>query len=155
ASGPEYIAIKPPRTSGGAPSSAGIHWSARDEETFTELWKDEAAAEPFAHELLREAMGLLGHSPRSALLMTATAVETGVKDHIARLLPKASWLMQKLPSPPVFRILRDYLPELHEGSTMVSDWKALLPLWKVCEKLGEARNSLTHTGRGPSAREVS
>src|SRR5215831_5945198 len=154
AQGGNYIIVKPPRTSHEGPSPAGIRWDARHEHEFTELWKDLMASEPFAHELLREATGLLRHSPRSALLMSATALETGVKEHIGRVLPKASWLMQKLPSPPIFRLLRDYLPKLHEGSSVVTEWKALLPLWKICEKLAEDRNALAHTGRTPGVDEV-
>jgi hypothetical protein len=86
--------------------------------------------------------------------MTATALETGVKEHIGRVLPKAAWLMQKLPSPPIFRILRDYLPDLHGGGEVVTDWEILRTLWRVCEKLTEDRNKLAHTGANPSSRDV-
>lgn len=124
----------------------GIVWSDSQAAAMQKLLA-EGAAEPLAHELLREARVLANTgSRRSALLMAATAVETGVKEHIGRLRPQTSWILQHVPSPPVHKILRDYVREMHASSLLVRDWKALNPLWSACDKLAQARNATTHTG---------
>ena len=131
-------------------SPAGITWTDEDERDFTALWVDPSAEEPLAHELLREAKAALTASPRSALLMTATALETGVKTHIAKLVPDARWLLSEMPSPPIHKMLRKYLPELHQKrGTALANWAKLKPLFKDAENLAEHRNDLTHTGDMP------
>jgi hypothetical protein len=131
-------------------SPAGITWSLDDEREFAALWAQPATEEPLAHELLREAKGALHGSPRSALLLTATALETGVKTHIGNLLPDAAWLLSEIPSPPVYQMLRRYLPVLHdERGIGLSAWPKLNPLFNDAQKLAEYRNDLTHTGQMP------
>jgi hypothetical protein len=78
-------------------SPAGIEWSDEDQREFAALWAQPTTEEPLAHELLREAKVALDSSPRSALLLTATALETGVKTHAANLVPDADWLLSKPP----------------------------------------------------------
>ena len=68
--------------------------------------------EPVAHQLLREAWELRSSNPRSALAIGIAAAEIGVKDLIASLVPNAQWLVMEMPSPPVVKILREYLPML-------------------------------------------
>lgn len=69
--------------------------------------------EPFAHELIREASHLVSDAPRSALLIAFSALETGLKSHIASLLDGSDTLLAKLPSPPVATLLSEVIPELH------------------------------------------
>ncbi|MDI7278258.1 MAG: hypothetical protein QME94_19950, partial [Anaerolineae bacterium] len=64
---------------------------------------------PLAHELLREAWSQRRDNPRSALVIAVAAAETGVKEFIANLVPQARWLATELPSPPLRKILKDYL----------------------------------------------
>jgi hypothetical protein len=78
--------------------------------------------------------------------MAATAVETGAKEHISKLRPHTQWILMNAPSPPVAKILRKYLPEMHSLSPLVADWSVLGPLWKACDKLVEARNDTAHAG---------
>lgn len=68
--------------------------------------------EPIARAMLREALSSRLANPRSALVLGVVALEVGTKDCIARLLPESTWLMDNVPSPPVHRMLKDYLPEL-------------------------------------------
>jgi hypothetical protein len=84
-------------------SPAGISWQDEYEQEFGALWRQDKVEEPLAHELLREAKAALGGSPRGALLMAATALETGVKTHLSRLVPDASWLLSEMPSPRYIR----------------------------------------------------
>jgi hypothetical protein len=132
-------------------SPAGITWSEEDQREFAALWAQTTAEEPLAHELLREAKVALDASPRSALLLTATALETGVKTHAAKLVPDASWLLSEMPSPPIHKMLRRYLPNLHATrGTGLADWAKLKPLFNDAEKLAQYRNDLTHAGQMPA-----
>lgn len=129
----------------------GIVWDDALGSSLRGLW-DEGAVEPLAHELLREARLLADTgSTRSALLMAATAVETGVKDHVGRLRPETRWILQNVPSPPIHKILRSYVHDMHAASPLVADWKVLDGLWSACGKLAEARNATTHSGAAADA----
>lgn len=131
-------------------SPAGIEWGESDQSEFNELWAKPEAEEPLGHELLREAQGAVDSAPRSALLLAASALETGVKMHIARLAPEAEWLMLEAPAPPVGKMLRDYLPQLHATKGIgFEGWEKLRPLFKEVEELAKRRNKLTHSGAMP------
>jgi hypothetical protein len=127
-----------------ANSPVGITWDEGDRLTLQALW-DTGAQEPLAHELLREAKMLSGSSPRSALLTVATALETGVKTYIAQTAPQTKGLIDKLPSPPIDQLFRNYLPILHASLGQdVPYWGKLKRLFKSCEELFKDRNNLTH-----------
>jgi hypothetical protein len=101
--------------------------------------------EPLAHELFREAWGQRQDNPRSSLLLGMAALEIGVKNYIAACVPDAAWLAENVPTPPLLRILQEYLPTLHPaGGTPIAplddDTAGVL---KVAVKL---RNGLAHTG---------
>jgi hypothetical protein len=128
-------------------SPAGIEWSEVDQLEFQQLWARADAIEPLGHELLREARGSVLSAPRSALLLAASALETGVKMHIAKLAPDAQWLMMEASTPPIFKMLRDYLPQLHAMKGIgLPEWSKLRPLFKGAQELAERRNKLTHAG---------
>jgi len=132
----------------------GVTWEEKDRDLVQLLWAAEAD-EPLGHELLREATALIRTSPRSALLVLSTALEAGVKHHIGRTVIGTEWLMNELPSPPVYKLLSKYLPTIHTNSGSPSiNWKTLGPLFKLCQKLMEDRNKLTHTGHMPEGVEV-
>lgn len=129
---------------------AGIEWGEVDLNDFSRLWANADAAEPLGHELLREAQEAVQSAPRSALLLAASALEAGVKMHIARLAPETAWLMTEAPAPPVFKMLRDYLPQLHAlKGVALPEWSKLLPLFREAEDLAVRRNKLTHRGEMP------
>ncbi|WP_441279841.1 hypothetical protein [Bradyrhizobium sp. 63_E2_N1_3] len=131
-------------------SPAGIEWSVADQRDFNELWAKVEAEEPLGHELLREAQGAVHSAPRSALLLAASALEAGVKMHIARIAPETEWLMMEAPAPPVVKMLRDYLPQLHASKGIgLAEWEKLRPLFKEVEELAKRRNKLTHSGAMP------
>lgn len=58
-------------------------------------------SEPLSHELIRESFELFSTNPRSSLLIGVTALETGIKELIAWLLPGTDLLLDDFPSPPV------------------------------------------------------
>jgi hypothetical protein len=68
--------------------------------------------EPVDHELLREAWNQMDTNPRSALLIGIAAAELAMKRCISELVPAADWLAMNLPTPPLDKLLREYLPVL-------------------------------------------
>src|SRR5260370_6427197 len=140
----DYSVVGLKRQSVDAPAPAGITWDERDQADLQLLW-DSGADEPLAHELLREAKALSGSSPRSALLILVTAFELGVKAYIMPVAPQTTGLIDTMPSPPIYKLFKDYLPSLHDHSGKeVPYWTKLKYLFTSCKKLFEDRNDLIH-----------
>lgn len=130
--------------------SDGMQWSNSDQLNMTELWQSVNLDEPLGHTLLKEAATQLSNSPRSAILIMTAALETSTKTHISEIAPDCSWLMESIASPPIFKILKDYIPRLHkERGTDMDFWDGAKPLLKVIQRLVEVRNKVAHTGKIP------
>jgi hypothetical protein len=128
----------------------GMHWSEEHSADLQALWSTKNHAEPLGHALLREAATLASSSPRSSILIMVAALETAIKVHISKVAPQTSWLMQEVPSPPVFKILRDYIPLIHNNSGFdMNFWSKVNPSIKKAQKLIEIRNKVAHTGNIP------
>jgi hypothetical protein len=126
---------------------AGIEWKDEDRADLESVWQDVAAEESIAHELLREARALQHNSPRSAFLIATAAMEVGVKAYIAYVSPDTSWLLSELPSPPIPKILRSYIPEIErKRGNALEFWDKLRPLFRRVEGHATTRNKLVHTG---------
>jgi len=67
---------------------------------------------PLALQLLVEAKSQTRTYPRSALVIGVTAAEIAIKQLVGELAPDTRWLLENLPSPPIFKIARDYIPTL-------------------------------------------
>jgi hypothetical protein len=72
----------------------------------------EGQREPLHQSLFREAGSLRETNPRSALVIGVTAAEVAVKTLVAQLAPQTSWIVQNMPSPPIAKILEEYVPTL-------------------------------------------
>jgi len=70
------------------------------------------AREPLGHELFQEAWKQRMEHPRSSLMIGLSAAEVGFKMFVADLVPHAEWLAMHAPSPPLERMLTEYLPLL-------------------------------------------
>ncbi|MGJ8657027.1 MAG: hypothetical protein ACSHX6_11310 [Akkermansiaceae bacterium] len=128
----------------------GIHWGKEYNEELDALWSKSDQMEPLGHALLREAVTLSLDSPRSAILIMTAALETATKMHISQIAADTAWLMEEVASPPIFKILRDYIPKLHTAKGCNMDfWEEIKPLIKKSQKLVEIRNKVAHTGRIP------
>ena len=112
--------------------------------------------EPVAHQLFREAWELRSSNPRSALAIGIAAAEIGVKYLIASLIPNAQWLVMETPSPPVVKILREYLPMLPvRGRFKDKTLKPPPELITLIKKGIEYRNDLVHAGASlPDRKEL-
>ncbi|MEP3892498.1 MAG: hypothetical protein ABJN52_00665 [Litorimonas sp.] len=124
----------------------GLTWSNEDQEMFAQLWSTEIEHEPLGHQLLREAKDIAEHNDRSALLICYSALEVGVKQHISKSAPDAGWLAMYAPTPPLFKMLRDYLPEIHGDKPSFENWAAINPELKLITQFVEDRNRLAHRG---------
>jgi hypothetical protein len=106
--------------------------------------------EPLARQLLREARSLRSSNPRAALVIGVSAAEVGVKKLIGFLVPHAQWLVDELQTPPLTKMLRQYLPSLPVKKGFTG--KALSPpneLLNVLDDAVKARNKVIHVGIGP------
>ncbi len=128
----------------------GIQWDDSDVIDLQELLLKNDISEPLGHTLVREAAALVSESPRSAILIMSAALETAVKMHISSIAPDTEWLMEEIPSPPIFKILRDYIPLIHlrRGNELIF-WVYVKPFIKKVQKLIELRNKVAHTGKIP------
>ncbi len=139
-----------PLESGSSPtvsSMFGMHWSEDHSEDLQTLWALRNYVEPLGHTLLREAASLAASSPRSAILIMVAALETAIKVHISNVAKQTAWLMQEVSSPPVHKILRYYVPLIHENSGKdMNFWSKVTPSIVKVQKLIELRNKVAHTG---------
>lgn len=128
----------------------GIHWSEEHSTDLQKLWIAKDIMEPLGHTLLREAAALSTESPRSSILIMTAALETAVKTHISRIVPETAWLMEEIPSPPIFKILGHYVPLIHRNCGKELDfWDNVKPSINKVRKLIELRNKVAHTGKIP------
>jgi hypothetical protein len=111
---------------------------------------NEGAEPPLGLQLLIEAWNQRTTHPRSALVIGVTAAEIALKQLIGELAPDAQWLIDNVPSPPIFKIARDYVPILRVKVRL--NGKTLRPpkrLLKKLENAVELRNKVVHTGKAP------
>src|SRR5688572_22234927 len=89
--------------------------------------------EPLGHELLCEAWYQKNESPRSALVIGIAAAETGLKEFVSNLMPDTNWLLANVPSPPLIKMLQDFLPLVPAKNTIKG--KVLCPPSSIIEVL--------------------
>lgn len=110
-------------------------------------------SEPLPHVLLREAWSLEDSNPKSALLICVVAAETAVKQYIARVVPRATWLVEEGPSPPVDKMLLHYLPALPSRAGEATGVVIPRKLITQFQEANKRRNHIAHRGKAdlPSA----
>jgi hypothetical protein len=109
-------------------------------------------AEPLAHRLLHEAWEHRVRSPRSALVIGVAAAEVGFKQFVAEQESKAAWLVEEMPSPPLERMLRKYLPILLSDREEFPIREIPKQTVTVIKKAIESRNVVAHKPATASAR---
>jgi hypothetical protein len=110
----------------------------------------EGAEPPLGLQLINEAKNQRNTHPRSSLVIGVTAAEIAIKQLIGQLAPDARWLAEKVPSPPIRDIVRDYIPSLKVRARFLK--KSLRPPGKLLNKLENAvklRNKVVHAGAAP------
>lgn len=110
--------------------------------------------EPLGHLLWREAWTQKERTPRSALVLGMVAIEVGFKQFVSVLLPQAQWLVENLPSPPIAKMLSDYLPLITTKQHF--DGKVLPPpkaIRRLIHSGMEQRNKAVHAGMPPPSQD--
>jgi hypothetical protein len=128
------------------PTSLGVSIELElDEESV--LWVQSArasgAAEPLAHGLFREAWALGPTNPRTALIIGMAAAEIGFKQFVAECVPAAEWLVEEIQSPPLEKMLKEYLPSLPSTVQPSPPPESLL---RSLRKGSTVRNQAIHRG---------
>jgi hypothetical protein len=111
---------------------------------------NEGAEPPLAWQLLIEARNQRTTHPRSALVIGVAAAEIALKQLIGELAPDARWLAENVPTPPIHKIARDYIPSLKVKARLKG--KSLRPPRKLLKRLTDAvelRNRIVHAGAAP------
>jgi hypothetical protein len=103
--------------------------------------------EPISYSLLREALVLKHSNPRASFIIAISAIEIAVKSLIAKILPQSEWLLENIPSPPIFKIMKEYFPLLpSNGTTDGSPFIIPKAMLKKLQKWIETRNLVVHKG---------
>lgn len=101
--------------------------------------------QPLYHDLFREAWQNQRYNPRSAVVMGIAAAEAGFNTALTDLNPTVSWIVENLQSPPLDRMLRDYMPQLPARNQINGEVRR--PPKKVISTIKrgiELRNKLVH-----------
>lgn len=100
---------------------------------------------PVSRELFRESQRISDDNHRSALLMAYTALETGIKEFIVWAAPDTAWLLQETQSPPVVKLINDYIPALLVAKGLRPTGNKPPPLIrKAIDDAMKIRNSIAH-----------
>lgn len=102
--------------------------------------------EPTGHLFFREAIAGITSNLRASLLLGVAAAEVATKDLITVLVPEARWLIENLQSPPLQRMIRDYLPELPAKNTINGRVVVWPSFHETIQKAVVLRNRLAHVG---------
>lgn len=97
--------------------------------------------EPVAHSLYLEAERNLGNNNRSCLVLAVAAAETAIKSVVIHFLPQSEWLVKNVPSPPIVKLYKKYLPKIlpiGEQNFLSKD------KLKILEEAVKKRNELVH-----------
>ena len=104
--------------------------------------------QPLGHELIMEAWELSANNPRSSLMIAVAAIETGFKEFVSALVPNSGWLVENIPSPPIVKLLQEYLPtlpvKLNVRGHLILPTRSMLETIKVGITL---RNEIAHGKR--------
>lgn len=103
------------------------------------------ATPPLAHELFSEAWAQRLINPRSSLIIGMSSVETAFKECASNLMPDAKWLMKNLQSPPLIKMLREFLPTF--PAKLLVKGRVLSPpeeVLRILQKGTTIRNEMVH-----------
>jgi hypothetical protein len=117
---------------------------------------DSGIQEPLGFQLLAGASELSASNLRGASIVAIVALEVGFKSFVAELVPDAEWLAMNAPTPPIERMLREYLPKLPvthplpAGDARPPPEATLIAIKAAVTR----RNAVTHAGTETTADSV-
>lgn len=107
---------------------------------FERVLQTTGASEPVAHAILRDAKWYFNDNPKAALLLAAVALETGTKQFLGRVCPDTDWLLENIQSPPIDRLIFEYMPTKGIDVSKIEKYK------KEIKNIITERNNLVHKG---------
>lgn len=115
------------------------------------LLDNPAFSEPLARQILLEAGALADGNPRAACVLAVAAAEVGMKEFVGRVSrPSEAWLIAKVPSPPLTRLMTDYFQLLQAAEEVPVEPFAIPDrLRKTFQTWIERRNNMVHQGVDP------
>jgi hypothetical protein len=149
--GVEWTRIKPALAfDSGGWRELGVKRYALD---FLDQARSQGWRSPLSHELLREGYEHRKQNPRSAVVLAVAAAEIGVKHFIADLVPHATFIIERIQSPPLDELLAHYVHTLPVRNTFDG---RVVPLPRDVRKTivagAQSRNKIVH--RPQDARDV-
>ena len=96
--------------------------------------------EPVQHSIIRDAYEIVNSNPKNSLLLSIIALEVGIKDFISKSIPAASWIVFNIQTPPVDRIISEYLYTINPLIKLNEEQL------KLIKQLIKERNVLSHKG---------
>ena len=100
----------------------------------------QGAQEPLGREIWHVATTA---DPRTAVILAVTAVEVELKRLIGDCVPSSDWLVTNLPTPPIVKIIEEYLPTIIAMSPETAPPRWLTQNLKTAVR---RRNTFTHGG---------
>lgn len=102
------------------------------------------AREPLGREIWHAALGAHRNLQyRTAIVLAVNAVEVGLKQFIASVVPESEWFVMNAQSPPIAKILTNYLPSL---PGVVKEHLPTKETRTILHKAVERRNKMIHVG---------
>ena len=100
--------------------------------------------EPLGREIWHAAAGAHDRGdPRTAIILSVSAVEIELKRFIGEAVPEAEWLVMNLQAPPIVVMIQKYLPTLRGFEPAYRPPKKLI---RTLEEGVAKRNTLVHVG---------
>lgn len=99
-----------------------------------------AGSQPLGREIWQRS---LRADPMTAIVLCVIAVEVETKRLIVDLAPDTAWLVREVPSPPIVRLLTEYLPSLSRFVARKPLPAEVIDDFRIGVKI---RNDLTHRG---------
>ncbi|WP_080239042.1 hypothetical protein [Spirosoma rigui] len=117
-------------------------WMSEEIDVNQEIQKllDSKISEPLYADILIEAKSQSSAAKRSAYILAVAALEIGVKQIIIKFKPDTSWLLDNIQSPPIEKLLREYLPQIAGGIVLSEE------TLKEVRNIVSDRNVMSHKG---------
>ncbi|MET0637833.1 MAG: hypothetical protein ABWZ25_17515 [Chitinophagaceae bacterium] len=109
---------------------------------------DDQQDEPVFLDMLRQANSIRSGNLEPSFVIAVAAMEVGVKFLIQNRQPATKWLVEELPSPPIIRLVQEYLPKIVKEFVVKEEDKAMI------KNIVEARNKIVHRGGSVNERKT-
>lgn len=120
---------------------------ADEENNFIRELLNSSTSPSLSFDLITEAKAISKNNPRSALVIAVAALETATKNFISHQNNQFEWWVNKIQSPPIVDILKEFLPALNlrkpfENGLIIPD-----DIIEHVKNLVQSRNNIMH-GKG-------